>query len=173
LPVTFPRSEAQCPVGPAKPVAGVLDYAEGARIGYRGYDEAGAEPLFPFGHGLGYTTWEYEELSVPTGPVPAGADVELTVLVRNTGRRVGRETVQVYLVRPEEADGPPIRVLAGFAGVEGAPGDTARVRLRLPGRAFARWDSTAGAWSHPRGQYAVEVGRSARDLPLKAHIEIG
>jgi beta-glucosidase len=159
-------------------VAGVLDYAEGARIGYQGYDQDGSEPLFPFGHGLGYTTWEYEELSVPTGPVRAGADVELTVLIRNTGRRTGRETVQVYLVRPERAGqegpagGPPTRVLAGFAGVEAEPGAVARVRLRLPGRAFARWNEADGEWSHPNGQYAVEVGRSSRDLPLKAHIEI-
>ena len=178
LPVTFPRSEAQCPVGPAKPVAGNLDYSEGSRIGYRGYDEAGSEPLFPFGHGLGYTTWEYEELSVPTGPVRAGADVELSVLIRNTGRRTGRETVQVYLVRPERLDPTnpagtlPTRVLAGFAGVEAEPGGAARVRLRLPGRAFARWDEANGEWSQPIGQYAVEVGRSSRDLPLKAHIEI-
>jgi beta-glucosidase len=176
LPVTFPRSEAQCPVGPAKPLAGALEYTEGVRLGYRGYDEAGSEPLFPFGHGLGYTTWAYEELSVPTGPVHAGADVELTVSVRNTGRRAGRETVQVYLVRPDRAEtagGPPVRVLAGFAGAEAEPGGAVRLRLRLPGRAFARWDEAAGGWSHPHGRYSVEVGRSARDLPLKAHIEIG
>ncbi len=72
LPVTLPASEADCPVLHATPVDGVLPYDEGLLVGYRGYDARGVAPLFPFGHGLGYTSWDYEVLHVPTGGLPAG-----------------------------------------------------------------------------------------------------
>ena len=178
LPVTMPRSEASCPVGQAIPVGGRLEYAEGLLVGYRGYDAAGTEPLFPFGHGLGYTSWAYEELDVPVGIVRAHADVEVTLIVRNIGTRAGRETVQVYLSGPQDdaesvAEGRPVRVLAGLASVNAQPGEAAHVRLRIPSRAFARWDAESHAWVHPHGRYSVQVGRSSRDLRLTAQVDIG
>lgn len=183
LPVTLPRSEAACPIGPVRPVDGTLEYAEGLLIGYRGYDRAGTQPLFPFGHGLGYTTWSYEGLDVPVGPVRAGADVEVTVAVRNTGRRAGREAVQVYLSGPHDGPVPdassgdaarPVRVLAGFTTAEAAPGELSHVRLRLPARAFARWaGGSDGQWEYPHGRYTLQVGRSSRDLRLSGPVDVG
>jgi beta-glucosidase len=181
LPVTVPRTEAGCPIGPARPVDGALEYSEGLLVGYRAYDKAGTEPLFPFGHGLGYTSWMYEELDVPVGPVSAGADVEVTVTIRNTGRRRGREVVQLYLSEPPAAapDGlspapeRPVRVLAGIAVARTGPGELTHVRLRVPGRAFARWDASKHDWTHPRGRYLVQVGRSSRDLRLSAPVVVG
>ena len=178
LPVTMPRSEASCPVGPAIPAEGRLEYSEGLLIGYRGYDAAGTEPLFPFGHGLGYTSWAYEELDVPVGIVRAHADVEVTLTVRNIGTRAGRETVQVYLSGPQDdaesdAGDRPVRVLAGLARANAQPGESAHVRLRIPSRAFARWDAQSHAWVHPHGRYSVQVGRSSRDLRLTAAVDIG
>ncbi|MGH6655249.1 MAG: beta-glucosidase family protein [Actinocrinis sp.] len=173
LPVTVPRSEASCPIGPASPKDGVLDYSEGLLIGYRAYDRAGTEPLFPFGHGLGYTTWAYESLDVPVGPIRVGADVEVTVTVRNTGRRAGREVVQLYLSEPDPAADRPLRALAAVGIAKAEPGEEAHVRLRVPRRAFARWDESAHAWEHPSGRYTVQVGRSSRDLRLSAPVEIG
>jgi beta-glucosidase len=190
LPVTLPRSEAACPVGPAIPVGDVLEYAERLLVGYRGYDAAEIEPLYPFGHGRGYTSWTYEELDVPVGIVRAHADVEVTVNVRNVGTRPGRETVQVYLSEPHGetngdtharsangADdagsaGRPVRVLAGLGTACAEPGESVHVRLRLPSRAFARWDPDAHAWVHPHGTYTVHVGRSSRDLRLSAHVVV-
>jgi beta-glucosidase len=186
LPVTIPQTEAGQPVGKADPVDGVLEYSEGLLIGYRGYDRAGIEPLFPFGHGLGYTTWSYVEMGVPFGQIRVGADVEITVTVRNTGRREGRTVVQAYLSGPHSdtardaaapgAKGPnaarPVRVLAGFGEVRAAPGGLEYVRLRIPSRAFARWDEAAHAWTHPKGRYTVEAGNSSRDLRLTATVEI-
>lgn len=186
LPVTVPRTEAGCPIGPAKPVDGALEYSEGLLVGYRAYDKAGTEPLFPFGHGLGYTSWMYEELDVPVGPVRAGADIEVTVTIRNTGRRPGREVVQLYLSEPlPEVDAPvptpastaiperPIRVLASTGIAQTGPGELTHVRLRVPARAFARWDAAEHDWVHPHGRYLIQVGRSSRDLRLSAPVVIG
>src|SRR6185437_1544768 len=97
LPVTLPAAEADCPVLHAQPRDGRLDYAEGLLIGYRGYDAAGVAPMFPFGHGLGYTTWNYEWLSGPAGTLAPGTDAQLRVRVRNCGSRPGREVVQAYV----------------------------------------------------------------------------
>jgi beta-glucosidase len=191
LPVTLPRTEAGCPVGKAEPVDGVLEYKEGLLVGYRGYDGAGIEPLFPFGHGLGYTGWLFEELDAPIGPIRANADVEVTVAIRNTGRRPGRAVVQAYLSGPYGPDGEagpdgggngsdaarthgrrPLRVLAGFGSARAEPGERVDVRLRIPGRLFARWDDAQHGWTHPRGRYTVEVGNSSRDLRMSAAFDI-
>ena len=168
LPVSFPRAESQLPVGPAVPKDGVLSYDEGVHVGYRGYARAGFSPLFPFGHGLGYTEWEYEELELPIGPVPAGADIELAVTVRNVGSRPGSEVVQVYLTRPFDR----LTALAAFGRAEAEPGGLCRVLLTLPARVFAHWDAGSHAWTHPAGGYVIRAGSSAQDLPLHRELPV-
>jgi beta-glucosidase len=174
LPVTIPVAEADCPVLHSVPDQGRLDYTEGLLIGYRGYDQAGIAPRFAFGHGLGYTTWEYQSAvaeSVAVGPDPKTADLELTVTIRNAGARPGREVVQAY-VEPVTAEaGRPVRTLAAFAAASAEPGQTAEVRLTVPARAFARYDETAGAWVWPPGEFAVRVGRSSADLRLSVRVK--
>ena len=173
LPVTLPAAEADCPVLEAVPDAdGVLRYAEGLLIGYRGYDASGAAPRYPFGHGLGYTTWEYETLD-GGGDLAAGDDLQVTVRVRNSGARAGREVVQAYVAGPPGEPGRPVRVLAAFGAAVAGPGDAAEVRLTIPARVFARWDTAAGGWAWPPGRYEVQVGRSARDLRLTAGVRSG
>lgn len=175
LPVTMPRSEKELPVGQAVPVGGRLEYDEGLLVGYRGYDRGMLEPRFPFGHGLGYTTWSFERLDVPVGPTRAGADVEITVAVDNLGPRAGELVVQAYLSGPDQAADPqrPVRTLAGFTRVHAEAGAEQIARIRLPHRAFARWDTEAGTWNYPTGTYVIEVGFSSRDLRLRAQIDIG
>jgi beta-glucosidase len=170
LPVTLPASEADPPVLHAVPRDGVLGYDEGLLIGYRGYDARLSAPQFPFGHGLGYTSWSYESLRAATPVLAAGDDLDLTVTVRNTGHRAGREVVQAYLAGPPGDPARPRRQLASFAGVTAQPGELAEVRLRVPARAFARWDEDAGGWAWPPGQFTVQVGRSSRDLRLSAPV---
>jgi beta-glucosidase len=173
LPVTLPAAEADCPVLEAVPEPdGTLRYAEGLLIGYRGYDASGVAPRYPFGHGLGYTTWAYEALD-GGGDLAAGQDLEVTVRVRNTGMRAGREVVQAYVAAPPGQPGRPIRVLAAFGPAVAGPGEAVQVTLRLPARAFARWDEQAGRWAWPAGRYEVQVGRSARDLRLSAGVQSG
>ena len=103
LPVTLPAAEADCPVLHAVPRDGQLRYSEGLLIGYRGFDRAGTSPRFPFGHGLGYTTWALESARGPAR-IRAGEDAEIRVVVRNTGTRPGREVVQAYVASPSGAE---------------------------------------------------------------------
>jgi beta-glucosidase len=174
LPVTIPAAEADCPVLHSVPDDGRLEYTEGLLIGYRGYDQAGRAPRFAFGHGLGYTTWEYLSVaaeSAEVGPDPETGDLGLTVQIRNTGPRRGREVVQAY-VEPATAEaGRPVRTLAAFAAATAEPGETASVRFAVPARAFARYDEKARAWVWPPGEFAVCVGRSSADLRLSVRVK--
>jgi beta-glucosidase len=147
LPTTWPASEAGLPS--TTPVDGVLSYDEGTAIGYR----RPGEPLLPFGHGLGYTSWEY-----------LGLEADATtarVRVVNAGTRRGREVVQVYTDRPE------LR-LAGFAAVTADPGEEVVAEVALEPRAFARWED--GGWATAPGTYALAAGRSVADRRLTAEI---
>ena len=171
LPVTLPAAEADCPVLHSVPADGRLEYREGLLVGYRGYDRAGTEPRFPFGHGLGYTTWAYESAAADTPVVAPGEDLGVTVVVRNTGPRTGREVVQAYLEPPGADPGRPVRALAAFASVTAAPGEHAEARLTIPARAFARYDEAAEAWVRPSGEFTVRIGRSSADLPLHLRVK--
>jgi beta-glucosidase len=173
LPVTMPASEADCPVLHARPADGVLSYDEGLLIGYRGYDTAGTSPHFPFGHGLGYTTWAYESLRAGAASLAPGDDLELLVTVTNTGTRPGREVVQAYLAGAPGDASRPVRALAAFGIAEAGPGEQAEVTLRVPAGAFARWDTGAGGWAWPAELFTVQVGRSSRDLRLSAQVASG
>ena len=164
LPQTFPRSEEQASFEPsAYPgVDGRETYAEGLLVGYRGYDARGERPLFPFGFGLGYTTFAFRHLSVHRAG--AGADVAFTV--RNTGERTGAAVPQVYVSFPGSAGEPP-RQLKGFDKLTLAPGESRRVTIRLDRRAFASWDR---GWVVEPGSYDIAVGSSSRDLPLRGRL---
>ncbi|MFG2674723.1 glycoside hydrolase family 3 protein [Streptomyces sp. NPDC048445] len=165
LPTTWGGLQ-DAPVTDVTPKNGELRYDEGVFIGYRAWDKAGASPSYPFGHGLGYTSWAYESLEVE--------GTSVTVGVRNTGARPGREVVQVYLAPAAAGAVPPrpARWLAGFAGVTAAPGETARVTIDLPARAFEVWDEEGGRWRRMTGRYEVRVGRSIEDIRLGAPLTV-
>ncbi len=168
LPTTW-GALRDAPVVQVTPTAGELHYSEGVFIGYRAWQRAGRAPVYPFGHGLGYTDWTYESLDV--------ADGTATVVLRNTGERAGREVVQIYAgpvgggggADNDGADAErPTRVLAGFAGVTAQPGERVEVTVELHRRAFEVWDESAGAWACARGTYRIEAGRSVGDCASPA-----
>jgi beta-glucosidase len=172
--VTIPADETAVPVLHAKPDAdGALDYTEGLLIGYRGYDAAAVTPAYPFGHGLGYTTWEYESMDCDPW-LPEGCDLELSVRVRNTGSRPGKEVVQAYLAEPGDPArrGRPVRSLAAFAVVRAEPGESAQVTVTIPARSFARYDEWLASWITQGGEFSVQVGPSSRDLRLAAAVRL-
>jgi len=171
LPISIPRAAADAPVYRAQPDNGTLAYSEGLLVGYRGYDRSGVEPLFPFGHGLGYTEWEYES-ATSSAEVDAGDDVEVAVRLRNAGARAGREVVQVYLEAPGDDPHRPVRTLAGFARVFAEPGETVEARVMLHARAFACFDESSRTWLTPPGTYTLRAGRSSRDLRLEASVVV-
>ena len=167
LPTTWPATEADCPVLSVTPRDGVLRYDEGVFIGYRAFERAGTIPRFSFGHGLGYTSWQYEQLTAD--------DEQVTVTVRNSGGRPGREVVQVYAgaATADAAAGElerPRRWLAGFAAVEAGPGEAVTVTVPLPERTFQIWDS---GWRTITGSYAIEAAHSLADVRLTATITVG
>ena len=162
LPITFPRRMEDTPAYLSHPgQGGVARYDEHQFIGYRWYDARQIEPLFPFGHGLGYTTWQFEGAEL-SGSLAEGFTVQVRAV--NTGHRSGSTVVQCYVEAP--ADGPrrPRRELRGFARVRAVPGATATATIWLPERAFAVWDVDAHAFVVPPGAYHVLVGESSVDL---------
>jgi beta-glucosidase len=172
LPVTLPAAEADCPVLHAVPDHdGRLEYREGLLIGYRGYDHAGTTPRYPFGHGLGYTTWTYHSAAADTPVIAPGQDLTVTVTLRNTGPRAGREVIQAYLEPPAAGPGRPVRTLAAFTPVTAAPGQHAQARLTIPARAFDQYDETARHWIRPPGEFTIRIGRSSADLPLHLRVK--
>ncbi|MBF6175745.1 beta-glucosidase family protein [Nocardia blacklockiae] len=163
LPTTWPKTMADVPVLNTTPDAdGVLTYGEGVHIGYRAWLRAGVEPAYPFGHGLGYTTWELRNLDV--------AGRTATVTVTNIGERVGKQVVQVYLAREQSAIERPLRWLAAFDTVTLEPGESQRVEIALPQRAFEHW--TPEGWAVEPGAFTVQVGTSVIALPLMAEIVV-
>jgi beta-glucosidase len=152
------------PAGPAG-----YDYTEGLDVGYRGFDRQGLAPLFPFGYGLSYTTFEYSGLAVAAIGYGSRREVRVRFTVTNTGGRTGVAVPQVYVGFPAVAAEPP-RQLAAFDRLRLAPGATRTVTLTLRQRAFEYW--ATGGWRAAPGAYRVSVGSSSRDLPLAKSIGI-
>lgn len=157
LPTSWPAALADVPVTEVIPTGGVLSYREGIHIGYRAWLRAGTEPAFPFGHGLGYTTWSW-------GAMLRDGDV-VEVTVQNTGDRAGKQVVQVYAERPGSAIERPARWLVGYAVVRADAGATVTARIPLPGRRFAHWDGEG--WAVEPGAFTLHAGASVTDLPLQ------
>jgi len=147
-----------------------VHYTEGVRVGYRAVDPDGAQPAYPFGHGLGYTTFAYGDLDVRAAEGDAVADVGVTV--RNTGAREGSEVVQVYVGELPVAVDTPARQLAGFAKVRLAPGESRRIDVRIPRRAVSYYDVDTHGFVAGRGAIEVLVGASSADIRLRGRIEV-
>jgi beta-glucosidase len=171
--VTIARRPADFPAYSTTPGPNEeLVYSEGVNVGYRGFDVAGAEPRFAFGHGLGYTTFEYESLDLVSDGLAEGEPLEVRVMVRNSGTRPGKEVVQIYVSDLQASAPRPPRELKGFAVVRLAAGETKELALTLEDRHLAYWDSTRHSWRIEPGRFEVQVGRSSRDIRLHALLEL-
>ena len=177
LPVTFERRWEDNPVRdsyyPADGTNRVV-YKEGVFVGYRGYEKRGVRPLFPFGHGLSYTTFEYGNLSVrpAAGGAAAGPRYEVSFDVKNTGRREGAEVAQVYVSPAPTGVERPAKELKGFAKVLLRAGESRRVTVTLDARAFAYYDAAAKRWRAEPGDYGVLVGRSSEQTELRGKVTL-
>jgi beta-glucosidase len=165
LPVTFYASEAQLPrpVRPGKDSemdAFSLPYSEGAAVGYKWVDRNNLQPLFPFGHGLSYTSYEYGPISAAPSP---GGGIRVQFTLRNSGNRAGMAVGQVYASPPAGGWEAPRR-LVGFAKVELAPGAAQTVAVDVDPRLLAMFDEAAHAWTIASGSYTLTLGASSRDL---------
>ena len=165
LVTTFPAADGQAPAWNVSPVNGELRYAEGTFIGHRGhYAGLAPAPAFWFGHGLGYSSWDYSAAAL----VPAAPATAVAVTVTNTGARPSREVAQVYF-QPQEA-GQPVR-LVGWRAAEVAPGETADLEIPVDERLLRRWDPAAGRWDQLTGRGQLLVARGLGDI--RATIDVG
>ena len=178
LPASFAKSDADLPhpeipgiaalanlreaaPGSSRPRLGPfdIDYTEGLKVGYKWFDAENKEPLFPFGHGLSYTTFAYSGLKASVDSV--------TFTVRNTGKRAGAEIAQVYAGLPAEAKEPPKRLVA-WEKVQLAPGESKTVTLKLDPKFLSIFNEQKDDWEFLAGEYKFFVGGSSRNTPLTA-----
>jgi beta-glucosidase len=188
LPITFPKSEADLPhpthvdppkadathvvpklpgaPGPIGMMMGIappfdVNYDEGLKVGYKWYDAEKKPVLFPFGFGLSYTSYSYSGLKITPGD-----STEVSFTVKNTGKRAGSETAQVYASFPDSAGEPPNR-LVGWTKIDLAPGESKQVSVPVSRERLQIFDETSDSWKLVPGQYVLRVGASSRDLPLQ------
>ncbi len=167
LPMTFPASANDVPANTPAQYPGInnqAQYSEGVFVGYRHYDQNNITPLFPFGYGLSYTTFAYNNLAISPGTASATSTVTVSLDVTNSGSRAGSEVVQLYLGIPSTNVSEPPKQLKGFQKVALQAGQTQHVSFSLSPQDFSYWDVNAHNWLVQNGTYSVMVGSSSRDI---------
>ncbi len=147
-------------------------YNEGIFVGYRYYDKKKMEVLFPFGHGLSYTTFEYENLRVSSKNISDKDTLTVTVTVKNTGKRFGKAVTQLYVGDVESTVFRPVRELKGFEKTALQPGEAKDVTFTLDKRSFAYWNEQIHDWHVETGEFRIEIGNSSRDIRLTDTVNV-
>ena len=170
---TFPLRQSDVPADRWFPGNGrQAQYREGLYVGYRYFDSAGAPVLFPFGHGLSYTTFEYANPVFSSTGFERGERLDITFDLTNTGDRDGSEVVQLYVHHLESSVYRPEQELRAFTRVRLGAGQTDRVTLTLGDPAFGFYDTGGGRWIVEAGEVEVRIGASSRDIRLTARLPI-
>jgi beta-glucosidase len=151
---------------------GTVRFAEGVFTGHRWYDARHIAPRFPFGHGLSYTTFAYEGLTVDAGDFLTNDTIEVTVSVENTGTVAGKEVVQLYVGECAPSVPRPVRELKAFDKIDLEPGEERMVQFSLYWQDFAYWDIRAGGWVMNPGNYEIAIGSSSRDIRLSCTVKL-
>jgi beta-glucosidase len=178
LPQTFPRSLDDDPTHPLTRdvqypgAGGKVEYREGLFTGYRHVDRAGTQPLFPFGFGLGYASFELSDLVATPASLQPGETLSIAVTVKNTSARAGSTVVQVYVRDLAASLERPDKELKAFAKVHLDAGQAQAVQLTLDMRALAYFDDAPQAWIAEAGEFELLVGQSSADLPLRTRFTL-
>lgn len=142
-----------------------VNYAEGIYVGYRYYDAKKMNVLFPFGHGLSYTSFEYSDFKLSSKKIMDTDTVEVSVKVTNTGKREGKEVVQFYVGQKSGTRvARPVKELKAFEKILLKPKESKIVKITLDKRAFSYFEESIGNWYAPSGDYEIYIGSSSRDL---------
>jgi beta-glucosidase len=171
LPTTFPVRLEDNPAFINYPGEnGKVRYGEGIFVGYRYYDKKDVAPLFPFGHGLSYTKFKYENLRLSAKSVRPNGKLKVKVDVTNTGKVTGKEVVQLYVRDVKSTFARPEKELKAFAKIELKPKQTKTVTFTLDREAFWYFDSVKNAWSTESGEFEILVGATSRDIREKRSV---
>ncbi|MBU3875788.1 glycoside hydrolase family 3 C-terminal domain-containing protein [Faecalicatena sp. AGMB00832] len=149
-----------------------VEYKEGIFVGYRYYDKKNMEVRYPFGHGLSYTSFEYSDLKLSKECMKDTDCLTISVKVKNTGNRAGKEVVQLYVSNQTGTSNRPIRELKNFEKIYLNPGEEKTVIMELNKRSFAEYNVDLHDWYVPSGKYEVQIGHSSRDIRLSAVVEL-
>ena len=141
-----------------------LEYDEGIFVGYRWYENKNIEPLYPFGHGLSYTTFEFKNLQLSTQEMSAGDVVEVSFEVSNTGPVAGAAVAQLYVQDVEASVARPVKELKGFQKLKLAPSETQKVSMQLDASAFAFWDVETNSWKVEAGDFNIILAESSGNI---------
>jgi beta-glucosidase len=171
LTVTYPQALKDTPAFNNYPGQRDVVYGEGIFVGYRHYDFREIVPLFPFGHGLSYTTFEYSEWTMPE-VTKRGEPVKMYVKVKNTGSVAGKEVVQLYVSDKQASRQRPPQELKGFAKIDLKPGEVKTVAFELNERSLSYYDPDRKRWVAEPGEFEVLIGSSSRDIRLKATFKL-
>lgn len=175
LPITIDRAwkdnsayESYYPNAPNNSVK----YSDGVFVGYRHDDKAGINPLFPFGYGLSYTSFQYGNLAVSPDSTTGGQPVTVSFDVTNTGSREGAEIAELYVSDPNASVPRPPKELKGFERVELKPGETKKVTLTLNHRSFSYYDVGSKGWKADPGEFGILVGSSSANIELRGKVQV-
>lgn len=146
-------------------------YDEGVFVGYRHFDAKEIEPLFPFGHGLSYTTFKYSNLKLSKNQISGVENFTLSVDISNTGSRTGAEVVQLYVQDVECSVERPPKELKGFSKINLEPGEKKTVTIALDKSALSFYDEKAGTWKAEKGKFNILVGSSSRDIRIQGELD--
>ena len=170
LPTSFPKNIEDTPAFNSYPGKDLqMNYEEKLLVGYRWYDKKDIKTLFPFGHGLSYTQFEYTDLEVE---IQANNKVSCTFLIQNTGLIAGTETAQCYIGYKTDDHSEPKKTLQGFSKITLNQGDKSKVEINLNSRNFSSWNEAKQNWEVRPGSYEIFIGSSAENIILQSTISL-
>ena len=166
MPLTFPVSVNDSPIQTLKAVPGqnTVDYSEGLLIGYRWFDTKKVEPQFCFGYGLSYTNFTYSGFTTSKKSYGKEDKIEISLKVKNTGNKSGKETVQIYITDEDQKVFKPVQELKAFRKVLVGAGKTEGVKIEIPVSDLSYFDEKLMKWVVSPGSYKIMAGASSRDI---------
>jgi beta-glucosidase len=148
-------------------------YTEGIFLGYRHFDKTGLQPMFPFGFGLSYTTFDYKNLRLSADKIRKGEKLKVSFDLTNTGSREGAEATQLYIRDVQSSEPRPVKELKGLAKVSLKPGETKRIEIEIDESALAFFSAAKNSWVVEPGAFEVLIGSSSKDIKLTKPLEVG
>ena len=147
-------------------------YNEGVFVGYRWYDSKNIEPLYPFGFGLSYTSFKYDNLKLSSHKMSKNKPVTVSFTLKNTGKRIGAEIAQLYVHDVKSSVKRPVKELKGFRKVFLKPGEAQKVELKLNWKDMAFWNPKTKSWTAEAGKFKIMIGVSSREIKLETKVEV-